>query len=234
MSIYALLRNNPHPTLEEIAKSLDGNLCRCTGYRSIFEAARTFARIPHEDVEYEPKQSGGCCQEETEGCCKGVSNDSCCKTKENNSCCKGAGDNGCCKKEKEISEDQNRSHIVGNHVYNLIGQKHPLFPTELRRYNPSQIPLKASSPEQAGAERGNTVTKYFRPVTLSQLLKVKHDHITDKHHRIICGNTELGIETRFKKHDHYRTYIDAGRVPELLVKGLGYNPKTKANGLNSR
>lgn len=35
MSMYALLRNNPRPTMKDIEESFDGNLCRCTGYRPI-------------------------------------------------------------------------------------------------------------------------------------------------------------------------------------------------------
>ena len=31
----ALLRENPHPTAEQIRERLSGNLCRCTGYQDI-------------------------------------------------------------------------------------------------------------------------------------------------------------------------------------------------------
>ena len=38
MSLYALLMRNPSPDRAAIAKSLQGNLCRCTGYEAIFNA----------------------------------------------------------------------------------------------------------------------------------------------------------------------------------------------------
>jgi carbon-monoxide dehydrogenase small subunit len=38
MSITALLRDNPHPTDNEIREGLSGNFCRCTGYQSIVNA----------------------------------------------------------------------------------------------------------------------------------------------------------------------------------------------------
>ena len=35
---YALLKENPHPTEEEIRFALSGNICRCTGYQAIVNA----------------------------------------------------------------------------------------------------------------------------------------------------------------------------------------------------
>jgi carbon-monoxide dehydrogenase small subunit len=40
MSATALLRENPHPTDEEIARAIQGNICRCTGYWNIVKAIR--------------------------------------------------------------------------------------------------------------------------------------------------------------------------------------------------
>ncbi|MDI6766926.1 MAG: xanthine dehydrogenase small subunit [Bacteroidota bacterium] len=39
MSMFALYKNNNKPTREQIDNALTGNLCRCTGYRPIVEAA---------------------------------------------------------------------------------------------------------------------------------------------------------------------------------------------------
>jgi aerobic carbon-monoxide dehydrogenase small subunit len=38
MSAKALLKRNPHPTVEEIKRVISGNLCRCTGYVKIIKA----------------------------------------------------------------------------------------------------------------------------------------------------------------------------------------------------
>ena len=48
MSIYALLRDAAYRgqlTVDdvELNGALDGNLCRCTGYKPILDAAKTFA-----------------------------------------------------------------------------------------------------------------------------------------------------------------------------------------------
>jgi len=44
-----LLDKNDHPSDEEIARGLDGNLCRCTGYIKIVDAVRDAA----EKIRYE-------------------------------------------------------------------------------------------------------------------------------------------------------------------------------------
>ena len=36
----SLLRENPRPSDEEIAKAIQGNICRCTGYWNIFDAIK--------------------------------------------------------------------------------------------------------------------------------------------------------------------------------------------------
>jgi aerobic carbon-monoxide dehydrogenase small subunit len=43
MSASALLRQNPHPSEEEIRKGIQGNICRCTGYVNIVEAIKAAA-----------------------------------------------------------------------------------------------------------------------------------------------------------------------------------------------
>ena len=40
MSATALLRENPRPSDEEIARAIQGNICRCTGYWNIFKAIK--------------------------------------------------------------------------------------------------------------------------------------------------------------------------------------------------
>lgn len=39
----ALLDNNPHPTQEEIADAISGNVCRCTGYKNMIDAIEAVA-----------------------------------------------------------------------------------------------------------------------------------------------------------------------------------------------
>ena len=48
MATHALLQAHPAPTEEQIKRGLEGNLCRCTGYRKIIDAVLSLA------------QGGGC------------------------------------------------------------------------------------------------------------------------------------------------------------------------------
>jgi aerobic carbon-monoxide dehydrogenase small subunit len=44
VSLTAFLRDNPHPSGEEIRDALSGNLCRCTGYQGIVQAVEAVTR----------------------------------------------------------------------------------------------------------------------------------------------------------------------------------------------
>jgi len=47
VSVTALLRDNPHPSDEQIRAGLSGNLCRCTGYQGIIAAVRAASDAEH-------------------------------------------------------------------------------------------------------------------------------------------------------------------------------------------
>ncbi|GFN93063.1 xanthine dehydrogenase/oxidase-like [Plakobranchus ocellatus] len=64
MSMYALLRNHPTPTKQQLYEAFDGNLCRCTGYRPILEGL-----YPFTDCKVTPCTMG-------EACCKNQRRDS--------------------------------------------------------------------------------------------------------------------------------------------------------------
>lgn len=43
--------NNPTPSHDDVENAFQGNICRCTGYRPIFEAMHTFAKCDDEGCE---------------------------------------------------------------------------------------------------------------------------------------------------------------------------------------
>ena len=44
ITLEGLLRENAHPSEDQLVDALSGNLCRCTGYQQILEAARSVTR----------------------------------------------------------------------------------------------------------------------------------------------------------------------------------------------
>ena len=49
LAATALLTENPNPTDAEIVSYMDGNLCRCTGYRPIVQAIHRAAELMREE-----------------------------------------------------------------------------------------------------------------------------------------------------------------------------------------
>jgi aerobic carbon-monoxide dehydrogenase small subunit len=53
MSLKSLLRGTPSPDEEQIKKAIEGNFCRCTGYKQIIEAVRDVTgNYKKEDLTY--------------------------------------------------------------------------------------------------------------------------------------------------------------------------------------
>jgi len=52
MSMYSLLQEIPRPTKQQVEDNFDGSICRCTGYRPILDAMKSFA------VDSDPNKGG--------------------------------------------------------------------------------------------------------------------------------------------------------------------------------
>ncbi|CAN9498296.1 unnamed protein product [Ophioblennius macclurei] len=173
MSMYALLRNNPVPTMAHVEEAFQGNLCRCTGYRPILEGYKTFT------VE------GGCCGSggRKNGCC--MSNGS-------------AAERSLVEEEKEATS-----------LYNPEEFK-PLDPTQEVIFPPELMALSKSQRTKSLRFHGDRTT-WLQPASLDEFLHLKWEHPDA---RVVVGNTEVGIEVKFKNMV-YPVILAPAFIPEL-------------------
>lgn len=130
MSIFSLYKNKDHPSRSEIDDALTGNLCRCTGYRPIVEAAA-----------------------------------------------------------------QSCVHHGKDHMTDLESQTAGLL-----KSIPNE-PVQIQTQQQ----------QYFRPVSLVNTLRLKHDHPDDL---VLCGATDLALRVT-KRHELLDKIIDLSALQEL-------------------
>ncbi|KOC64646.1 Xanthine dehydrogenase [Habropoda laboriosa] len=175
MSMYALLRTTPKPSMKDLEIAFQGNLCRCTGYRPIIEAYKTFTeewetlQLMSKDKE-RSLQSGKCPM--GENCCKKIP----------------------------------------------IAEPTEVFDSkEFQPYDPSQevifppkLHLSSYLDEEYLIIKGENVT-WHRPKTLTELLHLKNQYPNAK---IVVGNTEIGVEVKFK-HLSYPVLIQPTLIKEM-------------------
>lgn len=170
MSLYALLRNNENPSEHDVEEAFDGNLCRCTGYRPILDAAQTFS------------SKGGCGKSTANG---------------GSGCCMENGNGGGCGKSLDDGQPIKRFTPPGFIEYNPDTEL--IFPPTLKRHEFRPLAF------------GNKRKKWYRPVTLDQLLEIKSAYPNAK---IIGGSTETQIEIKFKALQ-YPVSVFVGDIAEL-------------------
>lgn len=173
MAIYTKLRSSPNATPHEIEESMDGNLCRCTGYRPILDAARSLSN-----------NKGGCCRGSGQECPCAAAEASSGEPVVNNNTTKVVSELKSA--EEEMSE---------------MGRTEPIFPPALMRY------------QRQSLEFTDKEVSWFQPVTMPQLLTLKK---TYPQARLVVGNTEVGIETKFKYFE-YPVLVNPAHIPELQV-----------------
>lgn len=176
MSLYALLRNNDAPTEHDVEEAFDGNLCRCTGYKPILDAARTFT-VGAGCGKSTANGGGGCCMEKGDG---------------------NGGGGGCCK-DNGVKDDQPIKRFTPPGFIEYNPDTELIFPPALKRHEFRPLAF------------GNKRKKWYRPVTLNQLLDIKSAHPAAK---IIGGSTETQIEIKFKAMQ-YPVSVFVGDIPEL-------------------
>ena len=203
MSAYALLRElgGTRPSMEEMEDALGGNLCRCTGYRPILDAFRPFAA----DGEPPPGAAGGCCGGgggAGGGCCRELPGlPAPAAPAPGGGCCGGAGAGGRCCQEEGGAGLPPAAGAPAEAAQAPPRTSEPIFPPELLRWEPRPLVVRGE------------VSAWHRPVDLLGLLHVKREHPGA---RLIAGNSEVGVEMKFKG-TKCPVLVGITHVPELQV-----------------
>ncbi|TQN65401.1 Xanthine dehydrogenase [Colletotrichum shisoi] len=176
MSLYALLRNNQAPSEEDIEEAFDGNICRCTGYKPILEAAQTFS-VERGCGKARTNGGSGCCMDNADGEKK---------------------TGGCCMDKAKV-DDQPIKRFTPPGFIEYNPDTELIFPPALKKHEMKPLAF------------GNKRKKWYRPVTLEQLLDIKSVYPSAK---IIGGSTETQIEIKFKA-QQYPVSVFVGDIAEL-------------------
>ncbi|KAF8211716.1 xanthine dehydrogenase [Mycena galopus ATCC 62051] len=180
MSLYALVRNAAYrgslSTADvELDGVLDGNLCRCTGYKPILDAAKTFVG------EYAGKLASSDPLVPINFEAANMDHDDCCSIPAQSA--NGCGRIDCCQ-------------LSGDSKSNAAPAKFPRFKLKPYRVGtelifPPSLTKQAFSP----LKFGSASRQWLRPTTLGQLLAIKAQYPDAK---LVGGSTEIQIEVKIK------------------------------------
>lgn len=224
MSLYALIRNAYDPTTgsfdlseEEIEMKghLDGNLCRCTGYKPILQIAKTFVK---EDLKGQLADSKTTFSESSENHTGDV--EECSPHSESPSttsscgrpggCCRDRRSTTCSTPSSRVSEGSSRTSFSS--IRSSLKSSMSQF--NLMPYSPaSEIIFPPSLHRHVNTPicYGDVERVWLRPVTLTQLIDILAVFPMAK---LVCGASETQVDVRFKGL-HCPVSVFVGDIDEL-------------------
>ncbi|KAF7303760.1 Xanthine dehydrogenase/oxidase [Mycena indigotica] len=195
MSLYALVRNAAYrgslsAAEVELEGALDGNLCRCTGYKPILDAAKTFVGDYLNGELTVPINFEAANLDHAECCANPAPTN------------KGCGRADCCQL-REQSDDLDLTMSPSNfprfHLKPYKAGTELIYPPSLTKHVPKLLSFGSSS------------RKWFRPTSLDELLEIKTQYPTAK---LVGGSSEIQIEVKIKAAS-YPISVFISDIPEL-------------------
>lgn len=218
VAIYSIFANNA--TTGYLEEHLDGNLCRCTGYRPIFDSARSLCDDGGESVVRGP--CGTPCREcpEREECTMECNaSDKAAQQEEKKldpveMCCSSSLD-----KVKQCKES-----ILNDNNASWLNQPNAMFPEGLLGEDlalTSELVKPLVVVDRSDFHSGGT---WLKPTTLVGLLNLLSEFGSEA--KIVVGNTEVGIGmcsliTRPDYPGRKRLLISSPVIPPLLLQKEG-------------
>ncbi len=220
MSLYATVRNGyGHLTEEDIEHSLDGCLCRCTGYRPILDAAKSFATVKSNKSSPNSTSSSAATSDDSDEaepttppeadlitrtpCAKGAD------------CCMVNGKSKGCAPSTSISPGiSTTAHAIQkvldpNQFKPYDAASELIFPPYLAKntFDSQDLVFIEEQPlvdevddDEAEPKKTATSTRqvWLRPGSLQSLVQCMKLYGLQDGGKIRSGNTETGIEVKFK------------------------------------
>ncbi|OTA63259.1 xanthine dehydrogenase [Hypoxylon sp. EC38] len=223
MSLYALVRNSYRDGKFclsacdiELQGHLDGNLCRCTGYKPILEAAKTFiVEDLKGDLVEEPSSSTLNVDDFTDNILQSAADGNACRPSLSGPCGRSGG---CCRDASRSSygSSPDRASSQGSTTTQdtSVDTDNTVLPDYFGAYDPTAeliFPPALCKYEPLPICYGDERKIWFKPTTLQQLIDLKDAWPSAK---IVGGASETQIEVRFKQSE-YRVCLYVSDIEEL-------------------
>ncbi|GAX26192.1 putative selenate reductase molybdopterin-binding subunit [Fistulifera solaris] len=174
--------------MDYLEEHLDGNLCRCTGYRPIWDAARSL------------------CDDEVTGPC----GTPCRECPERDTCQQECNVNDKCCSSSSTDKQQVYQETFLKHKDEWSQQANQMFPAELLNEESEELAQSLMVVDTTEYHAGGT---WFKPTTFLELLSLLKEFAGGC--KIVVGNTEVGIETKFKQAVYPRLVSPSDRITEV-------------------